>query len=254
LKERTGRKVVNLSFITDVERSSLLAVKALKFLEGEGFQILPRRFDFDFWSFQGPRSFFEFYFGFGNAKLVLCQMVPGSLHNVESLVEPFEHLMGGPKPQPPAVEFNTVTDDVNKAEPFPLEGFSNAGSEMVEMIDRSSGIEIGDLMGQDATQSQRRVRYSSGRRDRLRPFRSGRSSLSACESIDLIVIAEDGDVRVSSGGVEQMIPTDARKIAVTGKDDDVQIRTNGLDRFGSGQGPAMRRVDRIKIHIARHPA
>jgi len=124
-------------------------------------------------------------------------MVPGSLHNVESLVEPFEHLMSGPKPQPPAVEFNTIADDVDKTEPFPLEGFSNTRSEMVEMIDRGSGIKIGSLMGQDTTQSQWRVGLTSGRRDRFCPFGSGRSSLSARESVDLIVIAEDGDVGIT---------------------------------------------------------
>jgi hypothetical protein len=123
--------------------------------------------------------------------------------------------MGGLKAQPPAVEFNTIADDVNKAKPFPLEGLTNAGSEMVEMIDRGSGVEIGDLMGQDVTQSQRRVRYSSGRRDRLRPFRSGRSSLSACESIDLIVIAEDSDIWISSRGVEKMMSSNTPQISIS---------------------------------------
>jgi hypothetical protein len=61
--------------------------------------------------------------------------------------------MGGLKPQPPAVEFNTIADDVNEAESFPLKGLSNAGSEMGEVVNGGSGVEIRSLMGQDTTQS-----------------------------------------------------------------------------------------------------
>jgi len=33
----------------------------------------------------------------------------------------------------------------------------------------------------------------------------------------------------------------------------MEVRTNGLDRLCSRQGPAMRGMDRIEVHIARHP-
>ena len=53
LKERTGRKVVNLSLVADVKGLSLLAVKPLKVLEGQRLQILLGRLGFH--SLAAPR-------------------------------------------------------------------------------------------------------------------------------------------------------------------------------------------------------
>jgi hypothetical protein len=63
--------------------------------------------------------------------------------------------MGRFEPQPPSIQLNAVTDNIDETESLPKQGLPNAGLEMVEVIDRRTGIKIGSLLGEDATQSKR---------------------------------------------------------------------------------------------------
>jgi hypothetical protein len=128
------------------------------------------------------------------------------------------------EPQPPAIQFNAITDNVYKTESLPEKGITNTGFEVVEVIDGCPGIKIGSLLGlggENSTQSKGKIGLSSGRSDRLCSFRGGRSSLTTGQSIDFIVVAEDSDIRVSPRGVEEVISSNACQIPVSGQDDDI---------------------------------
>ena len=98
-----------------------------------------------------------------------------------------------------------------------------------------------------------RVRVAAGRGEGLRAGRGGRTGLAAGEAVDLVVVAEHGDVGVAPDGVDEVVATDARRVAVAGHHDDVELRTDGLDRLGDGQRAAVERVDGLVLEVAAHP-
>jgi hypothetical protein len=66
--------------------------------------------------------------------------------------------MSGFETQPPPIQLDAITDDVDKTESLPEEGFPNAGLEMVKVIDSCSSIKVRGLLGENATQSKGQVR------------------------------------------------------------------------------------------------
>jgi hypothetical protein len=52
------------------------------------------------------------------------------------------------------VQLNTVADDIYETEPFPRQGFANAGLEMVKVINGRPGIKVRSLLGEDTTQQE----------------------------------------------------------------------------------------------------
>jgi hypothetical protein len=153
--------------------------------------------------------------------------------------------MGCFKPQPSSVELNAVTDDIHKTEPLPKKGLMNTLFKMVEVVDRCPGIKIGSLLGEEVTQSKGCIRFSTRRGDGLRTFWRGGSGLTAGQSIDLVIVTKDSDIRISAGGMEEVISPDARQVAVSGEDKDIKVFTNSLDGLRGGQHPTMRRMNRI---------
>jgi hypothetical protein len=45
--------------------------------------------------------------------------------------------------------------------------------------------------------------------------------LATGQTVNLVIIAKDGDIWISPGGVEQVIPSNACHIAIAGKDDHI---------------------------------
>src|SRR4030043_1204328 len=142
-------------------------------------------------------------------------MVPSSLDDMESFIEPFKHLMSGFKTQPPPVQLDAVADDIHETEPFPREGFANAGFEMVKVIDSCSSIKVRRLLGEHAAQSKGQVRLPPGGGDRLCSLRRRRSSLATRQSIDFVIIAKNCDIRISPRGMEQMVPSNTSQIPIS---------------------------------------
>jgi hypothetical protein len=62
--------------------------------------------------------------------------------------------MGCFEAQPSPVQFNTVADDVNKAEPLPVKGFPDAFLKMVEVINGCPCIKVGRLPGEESAQTK----------------------------------------------------------------------------------------------------
>ena len=81
---------------------------------------------------------------------------------------------------------------------------------------------------------------------------SGGRGLAAGHGVDQIVDADDFEIDVAAGGVDQMIASDGREIAVTGVDDYVQLWIRQLEAGGEGNGAAVRGVERIQLDVARH--
>jgi hypothetical protein len=124
--------------------------------------------------------------------------------------------MGCFKSEPPSIEFNAVADDVNKTEPFPKQGLPDAGLEMVEVIDGCAGVKIWSLGGKDSPQTQGLKNFTSRRCDRFCSLGCGGTSLASGQSINLIVIAEDRDIWISSRRMEEVISADGSKIPIPG--------------------------------------
>src|SRR5208282_2536815 len=59
------------------------------------------------------------------------------------------------------------------------------------------------------------------------------------------------EVDVAARGVDQMVASDSREVAIAGIDDDVQLRISQLQAGGEGNGASVRGVERIELHIAR---
>src|SRR4030042_3190678 len=100
---------------------------------------------------------------------------------------------------------------------------------MVEVIDGGSGIKIGSLLGEEATQSKRGIGFSARRGKGFCSLGCGRSGLSPCQPIDLVIITEDRDVSITPRGVEQMVSSNARQVAISGEDDDIELWTDSFD-------------------------
>jgi hypothetical protein len=45
--------------------------------------------------------------------------------------------------------------------------------------------------------------------------------LATGQTINLVIVAKDGDIWISPGGVEQVITSNACQITIAGKDDDI---------------------------------
>jgi hypothetical protein len=129
--------------------------------------------------------------------------------------------MSGFEPQPPPIQLDAITDDVDKTESLPKEGFPNTGFEMVKVIDGSPSIKVRGLLGEDATQSKGQVWLPPGGGDRLCSLRRRRSSLAARQSIDFVVIAKNGDIRISPRGMEQMVPSNTSQIPISRENNDI---------------------------------
>jgi hypothetical protein len=119
------------------------------------------------------------------------------------------------EPQPPSIQLNAVTDNIDETKSLPKQGLSNAGLEMVEVIDRRAGIKIRDLVGENSTQSKRGKGVSPRGRNGLCSLGCRRSSLSAGQPIDLVVIAEDGDIWISPRGMKEVVSSDTGQITIS---------------------------------------
>ena len=79
--------------------------------------------------------------------------------------------------------------------------------------------------------------------------RSGRG-LAAGHRIDQVIHADDFQIDVAAGGMDQMIAADSREVAVAGINHDVQLRVGELQSGGEWDGAPMRGVERVELHIS----
>src|SRR5512146_2686071 len=85
-------------------------------------------------------------------------------------------------------------------------------------------------------------------------IRRGRSGLPASHAVDQVVYADNLDVDVAPRGVDQVIAANSRQVAVTGVNNDVQLRIGQLKPGSERNGATVSRVERIEIHVPCHTA
>ena len=90
---------------------------------------------------------------------------------------------------------------------------------------------------------ERPVNYSIGCGCRIVVLRSGGGVLSARHSVDGIVINEDGEVQVSSCGVNQMVSSDCGAVAVTRNNYYVKLWLCYFDSRGKGDSSSVGGMD-----------
>jgi len=212
LEEGACGKIVNSPFVTHVDRLPFQAIKPLKLLDGKRIEPLWGHFGSQLGRLHGFDDFFDLRFG--DSQLILFQMGPDPLHDVETLIKPFKHLMRGFESQSPPVQLNAVTDDVHKTEPFPEQRLSDTSLEMIDVINGSSGIKVRRLAGEDPTQSKRLMRFASGRGKGFSALGGGRPRLTAGQSVDLIIVTKNGDIGITPGSMKEMIASDARQVSI----------------------------------------
>ena len=212
LEEGTCGKIVNLPFITDIDWLSLRAIKPLKLPDSKRFEPLGGHFGSHLGRLHGFGDFFDLCLG--DPQLILFQVGLDPLHDMETLIKPFKHLMRSFESQSPSVQLNAVTDDIHKTEPFPEQRLSDTSLEMIEVINGGPGIKVRRLAGEDPTQSKRLMRFASGRSEGFSALGGRGSCLTAGQSIDLIIVTKNGDIGITSGSMKEMIATDARQVSI----------------------------------------
>lgn len=160
LEERALGKIIDSSFVTNVDWLLACAIEGLELFKGERFKFFRRNLTLNLNLFSGCWSFFNF--PLSNSKFIFLEMVSDSLNDMESFIEPFEHLMSSFESQATSVQFNTVADHIHETEPLPEESFSNAGLEMIDVIDGRPRVKIRRLLGEDPTQSKGQVGFPRG--------------------------------------------------------------------------------------------
>src|SRR5437868_8269289 len=83
---------------------------------------------------------------------------------------------------------------------------------------------------------------------------SGRRSLPARHGVSQVVDADHFQIDVAAGSVNQVIAADGGEVAVSGVNDDVQLRIRQLQSGGEGDGAAVRGVKRVELHVSGHAA
>lgn len=78
-----------------------------------------------------------------------------------------------------------------------------------------------------------------------------RRSLAARHAVDVVVEHDDREVHIAAAAVDEVIAADGRAVAIARDDDDVEVRVGELDARRERNGAAVRRVQGIKVHVAR---
>jgi hypothetical protein len=86
------------------------------------------------------------------------------------------------------------------------------------------------------------------------PYQCGGGGLSPCHPVGAVIIEENRDIDISSGVMDEVIPSDGRSVSVPCDHDDVHLRVCRLDAHGKGDGSSVRGVKGVEVDIARSPA
>ncbi len=80
---------------------------------------------------------------------------------------------------------------------------------------------------------------------------AGGGVLALGQAVDPVVEEQDLQVDVAAQGVDEVVPADGQRVAVTGDDPDRQVAARGGQTGGDGGGPAVDGVHPVGVHVVR---
>ena len=78
--------------------------------------------------------------------------------------------------------------------------------------------------------------------------------MSAGHAVDEIIHADNGDIQVSPGGMDEMIAAYAEYIAISGEDHYFHVGLGQVQTGGKRNGPSVSGVEGIHFQITGHSA
>ncbi len=122
------------------------------------------------------------------------------------------------------------------------------------MNGRPAGDKAGSRGRQQVGQIERQLGVTIRAGGAARPARRGGPELTARHTVIEIVDAYDLDVHVAAGGVDEVVATDGRQIAIPTEDRNHEPGVGQFQAGGEGDGAAVGGVIGVEIHVAGHAA
>src|SRR6266536_1696186 len=98
------------------------------------------------------------------------------------------------------------------------------------------------------------VERTEGRRLGDLPLLAGWRVLALGQPVDLVVAHEDLDVDVAAEGMDQMVPSNGQRVAVTRDDPHREVRPRRRQPAGDRGSPPVDAVDTVRVHVVHEPA